>query len=81
MEILRHEVDKDADPQGLVYTFGGAPPVATIRPGTVVSTWTAYCYRGRVRSESDMASQVMDTRFINPQTGPFHIEGAEPGDT
>lgn len=28
-----------------------------------------------------MASQVADTRYINPQTGPFFIEGAEPGDT
>lgn len=81
MQVVRHEVDKDADPEGLVYTFGGAEPVATIRPGTVVSTWTADCYGGRVRHESDMASEVMDTRFINPQTGPFHIEGAEPGDT
>ena len=26
-------------------------------------------------------SQVCDQRYINPQTGPFSIEGAEPGDT
>lgn len=81
MQIVRHEVDKDADPRSLVYTFGGAEPVRTIRPGEVVSTWTADCYGGRVRSVSDMATQVTNTSMMNPQTGPFFIEGAEPGDT
>ncbi|RNI24360.1 acetamidase/formamidase family protein [Flexivirga caeni] len=81
MEIIRHEVDKDADPAALVYTFGGAEPVRSLRPGTIVSTWTADCYGGRVRRAQDLATEVTDTRFINPQTGPFHIEGAEPGDT
>jgi len=76
-----HEVDHEADPASLVYTFGGAAPVASIRPGTIVATSTLDCFAGRVRSTSDLASQVCDPRFINPQTGPFYIEGAEPGDT
>ena len=29
---------------------------------------------------NDLASQVCDFPFFNPQTG-LHIEGAEPGDT
>jgi acetamidase/formamidase len=73
--------DPDADPATGVYTFGGAAPVATLRPGQVLSTWTRDCFGGRVRSTSDMASQVTDPRYLNPQTGPFWIEGAEPGDT
>jgi acetamidase/formamidase len=80
-EVLRWNPDPDADPSGLVYTFGGAAPVTSIRPGTVVSTWTRDCFAGRVRSTSDRVSEVCDPRFINPQTGPFWIEGAEPGDT
>ena len=80
-EVLRHEMAEDADPTSLVYTFGGAEPVASIRPGTVVSTSTLDCFAGRVRSTSDLVSQVCDPRFINPQTGPFYVEGAEPGDT
>jgi acetamidase/formamidase len=28
-----------------------------------------------------MSTQVCDPRFLNPQTGPFYVEGAEPGDT
>ena len=52
-----------------------------MRPGTVVSTWTLDCFAGRVRSTSDLVSEVCDPRFLNPQTGPFYVEGAEPGDT
>jgi acetamidase/formamidase len=78
---LVHEVDHEADPSSLVYTFGGVAPVASIRPGTLVQTSTLDCFAGRVRSTADLASQVCDPRFINPQTGPFYIEGAEPGDT
>lgn len=80
-EALRFEPDVDADPSTLTYTFGGAEPLASIRPGTVVSTWTMDCFAGRVRSTSDLVSQVCDPRFINPQTGPFYVEGAEVGDT
>ncbi len=79
--VLRYEVDEDADPTGLTYTFGGVEPVVSIRPGTVVRTSTLDCFAGRVRSTSDLVSQVCDPRFINPQTGPFYVEGAEPGDT
>ncbi|GLL02832.1 acetamidase/formamidase family protein [Dactylosporangium matsuzakiense] len=73
--------DAEADPATLVYTFGGAAPVASLAPGTVLSTWTRDCFGGRVRSTADLASQVCDPRYLNPQTGPFYIEGAEPGDT
>jgi acetamidase/formamidase len=34
-----------------------------------------------VRSRDDKVSEVCDPRFLNPQTGPFFIDGAEPGDT
>jgi acetamidase/formamidase len=73
--------DPDADPSRLVYTFGGVEPVLQLRPGTVVSTWTRDCFAGRITSTADLVSQVCDQRYMNPQTGPFFIEGAEPGDT
>jgi acetamidase/formamidase len=80
-EVLRFEPDADGDPTALAYTFGGFEPLVTVRPGTVVSTWTLDCFAGRVRSTSDLVSQVCDPRFLNPQTGPFYVEGARPGDT
>jgi acetamidase/formamidase len=79
--VLRFEPDAEGDPAALAYTFGGFQPLVSVCPGTVVSTWTLDCFAGRVRSTSDLVSQVCDPRFLNPQTGPFHVEGAEPGDT
>ncbi len=68
-------------PDDYAWTFGGAPPVARIAPGTVLDLYTEDCFAGRVRSEKDLVSEVCEFPFLNPQTGPFHIEGAEPGDT
>ena len=79
--VVHHDVDHDGDPAALVYTFGGAEARATVRPGTVLSTSTLDCFGGRVRSIHDHVSSVCDPRFLNPQTGPFFVEGAEPGDT
>jgi len=78
---LRFEPDAEGDPTALAYTFGGFAPLVSVRPGTVISTWTLDCFAGRVRSTSDMVSEVCDPRYLNPQTGPFYVEGAEPGDT
>jgi len=80
-DVYRHEIDEDAPASELVFTFGGVAPVASVRPGTTIATSTLDCFAGLVRSSSDRPSQVLDPRFLNPQTGPFHIEGAEPGDT
>ena len=63
------------------WTFGGAAPVMRVQPGTVLELWTEDCFAGRVRSRNDLVSVVCDFPFLNPQTGPFYIEGAQPGDT
>src|SRR4051812_36093592 len=68
-------------PDEYAWTFGGAPPVARIAPGTVLDLYTEDCFAGRVRSEKDLVSEVCEFPFLNPQTGPFYVEGAEPGDT
>jgi acetamidase/formamidase len=68
-------------PDQFAWTFGGAPPVRRITPGTVLEVWTEDCFAGRVRSERDLVSEVCEFPFLNPQTGPFYVEGAEPGDT
>src|SRR3954447_17771111 len=79
--MMRWDPDPEVDPASLVYTFGGASPVATLRPGETLSTWTRDCFGGRVRATTELASEVADPRYLNPQTGPFFVEGAEPGDT
>jgi acetamidase/formamidase len=65
----------------LVYTFGGAAPKQRIKSGTRIVTWTEDCFDGAVKSAKDLPSKMMPPGHDNPQTGPFYIEGAEPGDT
>ncbi len=79
--VVRHEVDADIDPRRLTYTFGGAEPVASVWPGSILDTSTLDAFAGRVRTVHDKPSEVIDVRYVNPQTGPFYVEGAEPGDT
>lgn len=65
----------------LVYTFGGAAAKKRIVPGTRIITWTEDCFDGAVKTAADLPSKTMTPGHDNPQTGPFYIEGAEPGDT
>ena len=65
----------------LVYTFGGAAAKHRITSGTRIVTWTEDCFDGAVKTSKDLPSKVMTPGHDNPQTGPFFIEGAEPGDT
>ncbi|MEU8957956.1 acetamidase/formamidase family protein [Streptomyces sp. NPDC048518] len=69
------------EPGEYAWTFGGTPPVARIAPGTILDLFTEDCFAGNVRSEKDLVSKVCEFPFLNPQTGPFYVEGAEPGDT
>jgi len=50
------------------------PPVLTINPGDTVHTWT-------VDAGGNDADNVKRTYGGNPQTGPFYIQSAMPGDT
>jgi acetamidase/formamidase len=65
----------------LVYTFGGAPAKHHIAPGTRIVSWSEDCFDGAVKKATDLPSRVMPPGHDNPQTGPFHVDGAEPGDT
>ena len=65
----------------LRYTFGGGEPLVRVQPGTVVELTTEDCFGGLVRSVDDLPSRVCEFPYLNPVTGPVHVEGAEPGDT
>ena len=68
-------------PEQYAWTFGGVQPVMRVAPGTVLQLWTEDCFAGKVCSSDDLVLVVCDFPFLNPQTGPFSIAGAEPGDT
>ena len=68
-------------PDQYAWTFGGVAPTHRIKPGTALKLWTEDAFSGRLQRTSDLPSQVLDMTQVNPQTGPFFVEGAEPGDT
>jgi amidase len=72
-------VEYEPQIEQLRYTFGPHIPVAELNPGDVLVTSTEDCFAGQVRSVDDLPSRVCQA--FNPVTGPFHIIGAEPGDT
>jgi acetamidase/formamidase len=80
VSVLRYEVDHEGDISQLVYTFGGVEARASITPGSILDTSSLDCFAGKVHSVHDHVSEVCDPRFLNPQTGPFYVEGAMPGD-
>jgi acetamidase/formamidase len=75
------EVEFRLEPGQYAWTFGGVAPTHRIRPGTVLRLWTEDAFSGRLRRPTDRPSEVLDMAEVNPQTGPFFVEGAEPGDT
>jgi acetamidase/formamidase len=68
-------------PEQYAWTFGGCEPVMRIQPGQLLDLYTEDAFGGRIRSSEDLPSRSIVYPFINPQTGPFNVEGAAPGDT
>ena len=63
------------------YTIGPySEPVMTVAPGDRIRFFTKDCFEGRIRSEADKPSEILEMPFINPQCGPILVEGAEKGD-
>ncbi len=69
------------EPHELAWAFGPMAPVRRIEPGTVLQVYTEDCFAGRVTGTDTLPSQVCEFPYLNPVTGPFYVEGAEPGDT
>ena len=68
-------------PDQFAWTFGGVAPTHRITPGTALRLWTEDAFSGRLQRTTDRPSEVLVMTEVNPQTGPFYVEGAEPGDT
>src|ERR1700750_119183 len=77
MEIVEFRPEREQ----YAFTFGGVAPVRKVVPGTMLRLWTEDAFCGGIRSTADLPSTSLTMPFVNPQTGPFYVEGAEPGDT
>jgi acetamidase/formamidase len=60
------------------YVYGSAAPVAHVKPGEIVETNTLDAFGGVLKKPGDKLSAV---KGDNPLTGPFYVDGAQPGDT
>ena len=69
------------DPGDKVYfTYCYAhPPAARIKPGDTVVTRTRDASNDVFSVSDKTVSAKLDLTKVNPQTGPFYVEGAEPG--
>ena len=60
------------------YVFGVVLPVAHLKPGNILEANSLDCFGNALQKPGDSMSLV---KGDNPLTGPFYIDGAEPGDT
>lgn len=72
------EISYSASLDTVKYQFGPAEPVAHLKSGDILRTNTLDCFGNAIRKPTDTLSMV---RGDNPLTGPFFVDGAEPGDT
>src|SRR6516225_10002541 len=77
MDVIEFRPDRDQ----YAFTFGGVAPVRKVQPGTMLRLWTDDAFCGALLYPADMPSAKLTMPFVNPQTGPFYVDGAEPGDT
>jgi amidase len=60
------------------YVYGVAPPVAHLQPGNILEANSLDCFGNAIKKPGD---RLALSKGDNPLTGPFYIDGAEPGDT
>ena len=70
-------------PRDYSYVFNPyRDPIARVKPGERVTIHTEDAFESRITKKEDLPSRALATaKFLNPQTGPIYVEGAEPGDT
>jgi amidase len=70
-------------PKDYSYVFNPyREPIAQVNPGERVTIHTDDAFESRITMKEDLPSRALATaKFLNPQTGPIYVKGAEPGDT
>src|SRR5436190_4047341 len=69
-------------PQTIYFTYCHShPPAARIASGDTVITKTRDASNDAFAPTDKTLTPKLDLTKVNPQTGPFFVEGAEPGDT
>ena len=72
----------EADQGTYHYVYGPyADPVCHIRPGDVIEAETHDAFEGQIKRTTDDPDEILNFPYLNPQNGPYYVEGAEKGDT
>ena len=69
-------------PQGRYHATIGpnSGPVLQVHPGDHIVVEARNAFEGKVKTELDLPSRVLEMPFVNPQNGPILVAGAEKGD-
>src|SRR6185312_7120496 len=74
-KVVQYQLDR----KELKYTYSASyQPVARLKSGNILETTTVDCFGDAIKKPGDTLSMAPGD---NPLTGPFYIDGAEPGDT
>jgi acetamidase/formamidase len=60
------------------YVYATVPPVAHLKPTNILDANSLDCFGNAIKKPGDTLSMI---KGDNPLTGPFFVDGAEPGDT
>jgi len=56
-------------------------PIAQVKPGEKIAIHTLDAFENKLNGPEDLCTEKCFFPFLNPQTGPVFVQGAEPGDT
>ncbi|HLJ41928.1 MAG TPA: hypothetical protein VKT50_10615, partial [Candidatus Acidoferrales bacterium] len=73
-----HVVRYHATNDNVKYDYCVAPAVAHVHSGDIIEANTLDCFGDAIQHPGDTLAMA---KGDNPLTGPFYIDGAEPGDT
>jgi len=74
---------RSTDAEQGAHTFVYGPyvkPIMTLEPGDTLVVDTEDAFSGKITSETDKPTEKLKHPFLNPQSGPFAVAGAETGD-
>lgn len=80
--MARSKDSIDVVPDDYSYVFNPyREPIARVPTGQEVIVHCNDAFESRIQGKDDIPSKALRTaKFLNPQTGPIYVEGAEPGD-
>src|SRR5262245_11569107 len=78
LQAQSNDITYRATSQNVKFAYSTTDPALHLKPGDILETNTRDAFGNVLRKPGDTLSMV---KGDNPLSGPFYVEGAEPGDT